>query len=54
MNGLLTNKRMKLNYNKALDNIICCQTINEIKKFENVLVFGAGQSGEWIVNLLRE
>lgn len=44
---------MQLCFDCAINNIIRDELIQEIKRCKNIIVFGAGRSGEWVVRLLR-
>lgn len=39
---------------KVSDSIIERNTLHNLKQYQNVIVFGAGDSGDWTVNLLRK
>lgn len=45
---------MKLEFDKAEYDIVPQKIITKVKDYKNVVVFGAGMSGEWVVNLLRK
>lgn len=45
---------MRLEYEKATDSIIDRHLLKELEKYRNIIVFGAGDSGDWAVNLLRK
>lgn len=44
---------MNLDLDNAVNNIVDENKIKKLKEFEDVIVFGAGQSGEWVTKLLR-
>ncbi|MCM1215124.1 MAG: hypothetical protein NC548_11460 [Lachnospiraceae bacterium] len=45
---------MNLEFEKATSCIVDKNILQELKNYENVIVFGAGNSGEWVVDLLRK
>lgn len=45
---------MELNFEKQIIDIVDKQIINCLKEYDDIIVFGGGQSGEWTVNRLRE
>ena len=45
---------MRLEYEKATNSIIDRHILKELEGYENIIVFGAGDSGDWAVNLLRK
>ncbi|MBP3458851.1 MAG: FkbM family methyltransferase [Lachnospiraceae bacterium] len=45
---------MRLEFEKATDSIINNNILKELRGYENIIVFGAGDSGDWAVNLLRK
>lgn len=46
-------KFLNLDYKNATSNLINESLLEKLKKFKEVIVFGAGASGEWVVSLLR-
>lgn len=44
---------MKLDFAGAKENIVPTDVWVELKKHKDVIVFGAGQSGDWVIDLLR-
>lgn len=44
---------LQLQFEHSVNNIINEKWINEVKEYKNVIVFGAGESGEWVMSLLR-
>lgn len=44
---------MKLDFGKAVHSIVSDDIMERLKEYEDVIVFGAGQSGDWVVKLLR-
>lgn len=44
---------MRLEFDSATNNIIDTGVIKKLAEFETIIIFGAGQSGEWVFNLLR-
>ncbi len=47
-------KMLTLNWKEVMKSLISKEMIDQIKRFKNVIVFGAGESGSWTVCLLRE
>lgn len=45
---------INLAWEKGIESVVNTQIINHLKKYEKCIVFGAGESGGWVVNLLRE
>lgn len=45
---------MHIEWNEANNGIVNDKVLAELKKYKDVIVFGAGESGEWTVKLLRE
>lgn len=46
-------KSLNLDYANATTKLINESLLEKLKNFKEVIVFGAGASGEWVVNLLR-
>lgn len=45
---------MMLDFKNATKNIVHRDIIERVETFDDVIIFGAGQSGDWVMNLLRE
>lgn len=45
---------MHLEFQSATENIVDINVIETLKRYQHIIVFGAGDSGEWAVNLLRK
>lgn len=45
---------MKLNFQNAINSIIPKESLNNLRKYKSIIIFGAGQSGDWTVNMLRK
>lgn len=45
---------MNLELKKAVQNIVSDNKLDKIKEYSDIIVFGAGQSGDWVVNVLRK
>jgi hypothetical protein len=45
---------MQLQWKEATENIVPNTILEKVQKFSDVIVFGAGLSGDWAVNLLRK
>jgi FkbM family methyltransferase len=45
---------MQLQWKDATENIVPNTILEKVQKFSDVIVFGAGLSGDWAVNLLRK
>lgn len=45
---------MELHWNEAIEKIVNEHLIIELKRYPSVIIFGAGESGEWVLNLLRK
>ena len=46
-------EQMKLNYEDGISSVIDTRIIGELKEYKNVIIFGAGESGQWALGLLR-
>lgn len=46
-------EQMKLNYEDGILSVIDMRIIGELKEHKNVIIFGAGESGQWALGLLR-
>lgn len=44
---------MHLEFENATDSMVNEDTLNKLKKYQNVIIFGAGESGSWAADLLR-
>ncbi len=44
---------LQLQWNNAVEDIIDIEVINSLRKYKNIVIFGAGESGGWVVHLLR-
>lgn len=45
---------MNIELDKAVNSIVSGRVLRELKKASDIIVFGAGDSGDWAVNLLRK
>lgn len=45
---------MNIEFESAINDIIDVGIINEIRQFNDVIIFGAGESGDWVFNCLSE
>lgn len=45
---------MNLDWNHASSSIIDYKIIEYLKNFDEIIIFGAGQSGEWVLELLKQ
>lgn len=45
---------INLAWEKGIESVVNTQIISQLKQYEKLIVFGAGESGSWVVNLLRE
>ena len=45
---------MKLDFARVKENIVPTDVLDEIRNYKNVIVFGAGESGDWVIHLLRK
>ncbi len=45
---------MRLAFDKATNDLVDIDTIKDISQFQDIIIFGAGESGSWVLNLLGD